>query len=274
MRSPRLKRRPERLLYSGNIPVTPTSGSDFSRWPPFMWQLLHDIPPGASRGVSCGVFVKILKPRLISSDSGDVSSEASASGVLGNSHAATIVALAAMSGPFICAPLDVCAPGPGEHATARWPTTARHAPAPSVLKREWLSVDTVMGAYHITGSTGALRAQFPRRCPQHQTRRAFPLLEQARREFAPMSAAPERTGVGWWPGGAVMRSSRRARRRDPFGVRSRTFTRRSSADARRRTRPRDSSRSTSPVTFDASQASVSASWPIGIGRPGSMRCST
>ena len=48
----------------------------------------------------------------------------------------------------------------------------------------------------------------------------------------------------------------------PFGVRSSAFTRRSSADARRRTRPRDSSRSTSLVTFDASQASVSASWPI------------
>ena len=111
MRSPRLKSRPERLLYSGNIPVTPTRGSDFSRWPPFMWQLLHDMPPGASRGVSCGVFVKILKPRLISPASGDVSSEASASGVLGNSHAATIVALAAMSGPFIRVPLGVCAPG-------------------------------------------------------------------------------------------------------------------------------------------------------------------
>jgi hypothetical protein len=66
-----------------------------------MWQLLHDILPGASRGASTGVFVKSLKPRLISSDSGALSSDASASGFLGNSHAATMVTLAAISGPVI-----------------------------------------------------------------------------------------------------------------------------------------------------------------------------
>src|SRR5439155_25383652 len=111
MRSPRLKRRPERRLYSGNSPATPTSGRDFSRWPAFMWQLLHDIPPGASRGASCGVFVKILKPRLTSSDNRYVSSEVSAGGVFGTAIAATIVALAAMSGPFILAPFVVRLPG-------------------------------------------------------------------------------------------------------------------------------------------------------------------
>ena len=48
---------------------------------------------------------------------------------------------------------------------------------------------------------------------------------------------------------------------NPSSVRSRTFTRRSAADGRRRTRPRDSSRSTSPVTLEASQASVCARLP-------------
>src|SRR5438094_654260 len=55
MRSPRLKRRPDRRLYSGNMPVTPTSGSDFSRCPAFKWQLLHDILLGAKFGTSVGV---------------------------------------------------------------------------------------------------------------------------------------------------------------------------------------------------------------------------
>src|SRR5580765_2350938 len=41
-RSPREYRRPDRLLYSGNIPATPTSGRERSRWPPFKWQLLQD----------------------------------------------------------------------------------------------------------------------------------------------------------------------------------------------------------------------------------------
>ena len=62
--------------------------------------------------------------------------------------------------------------------------------------------------------------------------------------------------------------------RDPVGVSTRTLTRRSPADGRRRTSPRDSRRSTSPVTLDASQARVSASWPMGMGRCGSMRWST
>src|SRR5215216_7058596 len=44
-RSPRLYKRPDRRLYSGNMPATSTSGSDFSRWPAFIWQLVHDIPP-------------------------------------------------------------------------------------------------------------------------------------------------------------------------------------------------------------------------------------
>src|SRR5262245_53094337 len=70
-----------------------------------------------------------------------------------------------------------------------------------------------------------------------------------------------------------MRSTSRARMRTPVGVRTSTFTRRSSAEGRRLTRPRDSSRSTRPVTFDLSQARVEASWPIGSGRSGSIRCS-
>src|SRR4051812_31254662 len=91
IRSPRLNRRPDRRLYSGNIAETPTSGSDRSRWPAFRWQLVHDMPPGARCGASAGVFVNSRKPRRISSDSGDLSSEASVSGFLGTSHAATIV---------------------------------------------------------------------------------------------------------------------------------------------------------------------------------------
>ena len=65
-----------------------------------------------------------------------------------------------------------------------------------------------------------------------------------------------------------------ARSRAPAGVSCSTFTRRSSAEGWRRTRPRDSRRSTSPVTFDASHDSVSASRLMGSGRPGSIRCST
>src|SRR5437870_3205693 len=59
------------------------------------------MPPGASRGASAGVFVKSLKPRLISSDSRDASSFGSTSGFRGNSHAAFIVTLAAISGPVM-----------------------------------------------------------------------------------------------------------------------------------------------------------------------------
>ena len=107
-----------------------------------MWQLLHDIPPGASRGASCGVFVKILKPRLTSSDNRDVSSEVSARGVFGTSHAATIVAHAAMSGPFIFAPFVVRRPGMREHATtARCATTTRQAPALTVRGTGRLSIE-------------------------------------------------------------------------------------------------------------------------------------
>ena len=50
----------------------------------------------------------------------------------------------------------------------------------------------------------------------------------------------------------VIRRSSCARSRAPAGVRWRTLTRRSSADGWRRTSPAASSRSTSPVTFDAS----------------------
>src|SRR5262249_19248187 len=74
-------------------------------------------------------------------------------------------------------------------------------------------------------------------------------------------------------GGVVMRSRRRGRMRARPGGRTRTFTLRSSTEGRRLTRPRDSSRSTRPVTFDLSQARVDASWPIGSCRSGSMRCS-
>jgi hypothetical protein len=100
-RSPRLYMRPDRRLYSGNIPATATSGSDFSRCPAFMWQLLHDIPPGARCGASTGVFVKSLNPLRISCDCRESSSDVSVNGFFGNSHAATIVTFDATSGPFI-----------------------------------------------------------------------------------------------------------------------------------------------------------------------------
>jgi len=75
-------------------------------------------------------------------------------------------------------------------------------------------------------------------------------------------------------GGDVIRAINSVRNRAPVGVRSSSFTRRSVRPGSRRTRPRDSSRSTSPVTFEASHASVAASCFMGIGRPGSMRCRT
>ena len=59
------------------------------------------MPPGASRGASAGVFVKILKPRRISSESREVSTVLSTSGFRGNSHAAFIVTVAAISGPVV-----------------------------------------------------------------------------------------------------------------------------------------------------------------------------
>src|SRR3954463_5723691 len=69
MRSPRLYRRPDRRLYSGNIPAIPTRGRERSRCPAFRWQLLHETLLGVNCGVSPGVFVKILKPSLISLES-------------------------------------------------------------------------------------------------------------------------------------------------------------------------------------------------------------
>ena len=75
-------------------------------------------------------------------------------------------------------------------------------------------------------------------------------------------------------GGVDIRAMSSARRRAPVGVRSSTFTRRSSVPGTRRTSPRDSSRSTSPVTLEASHESDAASCFIGTGFPGSMTYST
>src|SRR5262245_49710056 len=104
IRSPRLYRRPERLLYSGNIPATPTSGSESSRWPPFKWQLLQDILLGANRGASPAVFVKIRKPHRISFESFESSSVQAVSGFFGNSQAVTIVVREEMRGPLSVKP--------------------------------------------------------------------------------------------------------------------------------------------------------------------------
>jgi hypothetical protein len=87
------------------------------------------------------VFVKILKPRRICSDNGNASSEASSRGVLGNSHAVTIVALAAMSGPFIFA---VGRADVREHATASCATTTSTAPVLNVMRRRRLSIDKII----------------------------------------------------------------------------------------------------------------------------------
>src|SRR5262245_2320980 len=59
------------------------------------------MPPGANRGASAGVFVKMRKPRRISSDSRELSSVLSSRGLCGYCHAAFIVMLAAMRGPVI-----------------------------------------------------------------------------------------------------------------------------------------------------------------------------
>src|SRR4029434_4979761 len=85
----------------GNRPATSTSGIDFSRWPAFMWQFVHDMPPGARRGASAGVFVNSLNPRRISSESFELSSVLSVSGFRGISQAAFMLIEAAMSGPVI-----------------------------------------------------------------------------------------------------------------------------------------------------------------------------
>src|SRR5215510_14833779 len=66
-----------------------------------MWQFVHDMPPGASRGASAGVFVNSLNPRRISSESFELSSVLSVSGVRGNSQPAFMLIEAAMRGPVI-----------------------------------------------------------------------------------------------------------------------------------------------------------------------------
>src|SRR6185369_13712201 len=66
-----------------------------------MWQFVHDMPPGARRGASTGVFVNSLNPRRISSESFELSSVLSVSGLRGNSQAAFMLMEAAMSGPVI-----------------------------------------------------------------------------------------------------------------------------------------------------------------------------
>src|SRR5262245_24304318 len=83
------------------MPATLTSGIDFSRWPAFMWQFVHDIPPGARCGASVGVFVKRRNPRRISSESFDLSRVLAVSGFCGNSQPAFIDMFAAISGPAI-----------------------------------------------------------------------------------------------------------------------------------------------------------------------------
>src|SRR4030095_690254 len=66
-----------------------------------MWQFVHDMPPGARRGASAGVFVNSLNPRRISSESFELSSVLSVSGFRGISQAAFMLIEAAMSGPVI-----------------------------------------------------------------------------------------------------------------------------------------------------------------------------
>src|SRR5258705_5903700 len=67
MRSPRLNSLAERRLYSGDTPAMLTSGDDFSRWAAFMWQVLHDMPPGASPGSPPAVVVEDPATRPASS---------------------------------------------------------------------------------------------------------------------------------------------------------------------------------------------------------------
>src|SRR5262249_4898859 len=111
IRSPRLYKRPERRLYSGNIPTTFTRGSDRSRWPAFKWQLAQETLLGVKRGASAGVLVKIRYPHRMSLESFESSSVRSASGFLGISHAVTIVVREEISGPLSI--LDA-RPGPCE----------------------------------------------------------------------------------------------------------------------------------------------------------------
>src|SRR5437016_14217568 len=100
MRSARPKRRPARLLGSGNIPAAPTSGSDRSRCPAFRWQLLHDILLGANCGASCGVLVKSRNPHLISWESLELSKDLSVSGFFGKYQAVTMFVAEETNGPL------------------------------------------------------------------------------------------------------------------------------------------------------------------------------
>src|SRR5919204_395655 len=79
-------------------------------------------------------------------------------------------------------------------------------------------------------------------------------------------SARERRAIS--SGGSLIRSSTRRRRAMPAGVSTSVFTRRSAGAARRSTKPRASSRSTRPVTLEASQARASASSFMGVCRKG------
>ena len=70
-------------------------------------------------------------------------------------------------------------------------------------------------------------------------------------------------------GGSNSRARWRARTAAPSWVSASIFTRRSPGAGRRSSRPRSSSRSTMPVTFELSQASTRARSPIGRGSSGS-----
>ena len=107
MRSVRLYSRPDRRLYSGNIPATPTIGSDRSRCPAFKWQLLQVILLCVNWAASAGVFVKMRKPQRMSADNRESSSVRSDSGLRGTSHAVTIVVADGINGPARGTPEDV-----------------------------------------------------------------------------------------------------------------------------------------------------------------------
>src|SRR5262249_61303134 len=97
-RSARLISRAARLLYSGNMPATPTTGRARSRWPAFRWQFAHETLPPVNRAASRGVSTKMRYPNLICSDSFAQPAIGSLSGSCGICHAVTIVVLAAISG--------------------------------------------------------------------------------------------------------------------------------------------------------------------------------
>ena len=62
--------------------ATPTRGRESSRWPPFIWQLLHDIWPCMNSAASAGVFVKIRNPKRIWSATRELPSVGSVRGSL------------------------------------------------------------------------------------------------------------------------------------------------------------------------------------------------